>query len=121
MLRPSFITSAIALLLATAATEACTTPSEPAQRPAAEITREQARKLAHQKYQDVIAGLYVRIAVPDRYVMFPRLALADFKHVDDLGDAWSVYLDPPAGFTVKLRVSKDGKWVELTEAGFSDE
>ena len=83
------------------------------------INEHQARSLALKHYRNLTRGLHMRHPRTGELMPFPDLTEDYFQHVESLGDVWLVRAEPPAGWTVIMRVDKKGDWVEVLRWSFA--
>lgn len=89
--------------------------------PKSAIDENAARKLAIDQYNQLFKDKFILSPVDAKHHQFPQLD-AEYFHKAEIKDGcWQLAGDPPAGWFVYAKVSLDGKWVQLTSAGFSTE
>ncbi len=81
------------------------------------VDEKTARKLAAEQYNQLFLGAYLLLG--SNYIQFPKLDPTSFDTVKVKDGCWQVVMDPPQGWYVDSKVSLDGKWVQITRAGFS--
>ncbi len=92
-----------------------------ADRPKAGVDEAAARKLAIEQYNKLFGDKYILNPVDSKYHRFPKLDANYFHHAEIKDGCWQLTGAPPAGWYVVAKVSLDGRWVQLTSAGFSPE
>lgn len=89
--------------------------------PESKIDENAARKLAIEQYNHLFKDKYILNPVDSKYHQCPTLDSKSFRTAEVKGGCWQLARDPPAGWFVYARVSLDGKWVQITSAGFAPE
>ena len=85
------------------------------------IDEKAARKLAIEEYNQLFRDKFIRNAANSQYLQFPQLDAKYFRWAEIKDGCWELTGDPPAGWFVHAKVSLDGKWVQLTSAGFASQ
>jgi hypothetical protein len=82
------------------------------------INEKTARRLAVDQYNHLFGGAYLSLK-PSTCVPFPHYDAGCFHDVRIKDGCWNLVMDPPQGWYLLAKVSLDGKWVQITSAGFS--
>ena len=89
--------------------------------PKSAIDEKTARTLAIDQYNQLFKDKFILNPVDSKYHQFPQFDAKSFRSAEVKDGCWQLALDPPAGWFIYAKVSLDGKWVQLTSAGFSTE
>jgi hypothetical protein len=103
------------LLLAVCGIFVAATPS------GSQIDENAARKLAIDQYNHLFKDKFILNPVDKKHHPLPALEAKSFRVAEVKDGCWQLALDPPAGWFVYAKVSLDGKWVQITSAGFAPE
>ena len=85
------------------------------------IDESTARKLAIDQYNQLFKDKFILNPVDSKYHQCPTFNTKSFRTAEIKDGCWQLALDPPAGWFVYAKVSLDGKWVQITSAGFAPE
>jgi len=91
------------------------TPSE------TQIDENTARKLAIDQYNQLFKDKFILNPLDKKHHQFPTFEAKSFRVAEVKDGCWQLALDPPAGWFVYAKVSLDGKWIQITSAGFAPE
>jgi len=86
-----------------------------------QIDENMARKLAIDQYNQLFKDKYILNPVDSKHHLFPTFEAKSFRVAEVKDGCWQLALDPPAGWFVYAKVSLDGKWIQITSAGFAPE
>ena len=86
-----------------------------------QIDENAARTLAINQYNQLFKDKFILNPVDNKHHQFPTFEATSFRVAEIKDGCWQLALDPPAGWFVYAKVSLDGKWVQITSAGFSAE
>lgn len=89
--------------------------------PESTIDERAARKLAIAQYNQLFHDKFILNPVDSQYHKFPKLDAKYFHEAKIKDGCWQLIGSPPAGWYVVAKVSLDGDWVQLTNAGFAAE
>jgi len=86
-----------------------------------QVDEDTVRKLVSNQYNQLFKDKFILNPVDKKHHQFPTFEAKSFRVAEVRDGCWQLALDPPAGWFVYAKVSLDGKWVQITSAGFAAE